>query len=246
MANGVTRGGPDAPPPLDPGVLQVIRESAAWLAGQEDSFARQLQAGIVALIPELAAGGQVLCERLVRSLLWTATAGPAAARSGGRAALGRRAEPAGGFPRGAVCRRRAGTGPRGAQRQRGLLGQLDGLGVDQLLPLGGAVPGGRRQAGRRRAGRGRAGRRRAGRGQAGGRAAGRRRRPRPRRRHRCTIRTAPSRWPPTWTWRRWRACSMTRTTTRTTSWLRPDHALAVTAPHSAGGAPGQRGAARPG
>jgi len=76
MANGVTGGGPDAPPPLDPGVLQVIRESAAWLAGQEDSFARQLQAGIVALIPELAAGGQVVCERLVRSLLWTATAGP--------------------------------------------------------------------------------------------------------------------------------------------------------------------------
>ena len=33
MANGVTRGGPDAPPPLDPGVLRVIRESAAWLAG---------------------------------------------------------------------------------------------------------------------------------------------------------------------------------------------------------------------
>ncbi len=76
MANGVTRGAPDAPPPLDPGVLQVIRESAGWLAELEDSFIRQLHAGIVALIPELAVSGRVLCERLVHALLWTATAGP--------------------------------------------------------------------------------------------------------------------------------------------------------------------------
>jgi hemoglobin-like flavoprotein len=74
MANDdLSWGAPDAPP-LDPGVLSVIRASAAWLAEREDSFVQQLHAGIVALMPEMAAGGRALCERLVRSLLWTATA----------------------------------------------------------------------------------------------------------------------------------------------------------------------------
>lgn len=73
MVNDVSRGASDAPP-LDPGVLSVIRASAAGLAEREDSFVQQLQAGIAELMPELAAGGRVLCERLVRSLLWTATA----------------------------------------------------------------------------------------------------------------------------------------------------------------------------
>ena len=74
MANDdVSWGAPDAPP-LDPGVLSVIRAFAAGLAEREDSFVQQLHAGIVALIPEMAAGRRALCERLVRSLLWTATA----------------------------------------------------------------------------------------------------------------------------------------------------------------------------
>jgi hemoglobin-like flavoprotein len=73
MVNDVSWGAPDAPP-LDPGVLSVIRASAAGLAEREDSFVQQLHSGIVALMPELAAGGRALCERLVRSLLWTATA----------------------------------------------------------------------------------------------------------------------------------------------------------------------------
>lgn len=74
MANDdVSWGAPDAPP-LDPGVLSVIRASAAGLAEREDSFVQQLHAGIAALMPELAAGGWALCERLVRALLWTATA----------------------------------------------------------------------------------------------------------------------------------------------------------------------------
>ena len=73
MANDVSRGAPDAPP-LDPGVLSVIRASAAGLAEREDSFVQQLHHGIAELMPELAAGGRALCERLVRSLLWTATA----------------------------------------------------------------------------------------------------------------------------------------------------------------------------
>ena len=73
MAKDVSRGAPDAPP-LDPGVLSVIRASAAGLAEREDSFVQQLHYGITELMPELAAGGRALCERLVRSLLWTATA----------------------------------------------------------------------------------------------------------------------------------------------------------------------------
>ena len=73
MVNDVSRGAPDAPP-LDPGVLSVIRASAAGLAEREDSFVQQLHYGITELMPELAAGGRALCERLVRSLLWTATA----------------------------------------------------------------------------------------------------------------------------------------------------------------------------
>ena len=73
MAYDVSRGAPDAPP-LDPGVLSVIRASAAGLAEREDSFVQQLHSGIAELMPELAAGGRALCERLVRSLLWTATA----------------------------------------------------------------------------------------------------------------------------------------------------------------------------
>jgi hypothetical protein len=69
----VSRGAPGAPT-LDPGVLSVIRASAAGLAEREDSFVQQLHSGIAALMPEMAAGGRALCERLVRSLLWTATA----------------------------------------------------------------------------------------------------------------------------------------------------------------------------
>jgi hypothetical protein len=73
MANDVSWGAPDGPP-LDPGVLSVVRASAAGLAEREDSFVQQLHAGVVAQMPELAAGGRALCERLVRALLWTATA----------------------------------------------------------------------------------------------------------------------------------------------------------------------------
>ena len=73
MANDVSRGAPEAPP-LDPGVLSVIRASAAGLAERQDSFVQQLHSGIAALMPELAVGGRALCERLVHALLWTATA----------------------------------------------------------------------------------------------------------------------------------------------------------------------------
>jgi hypothetical protein len=72
MATDVSWGEPEALP-LDPGVLSVIRASAAGLAGREDFFVEQLHSAVVALMPELATGGQALCERLVHSLLWAAT-----------------------------------------------------------------------------------------------------------------------------------------------------------------------------
>jgi hemoglobin-like flavoprotein len=74
MANDDVSWGAPAAPPLDPGVLSAIRASAAGLAEREDSFVQQMYSGIVTLMPELAAGGRALCERLVRALLWTATA----------------------------------------------------------------------------------------------------------------------------------------------------------------------------
>jgi hypothetical protein len=73
MANDLSWGVLDTPP-LDPGVLSVVRDSAAGLAEREDSFVQQLHSGVVKLMPELAAGGRAQCERLVRGLLWTATA----------------------------------------------------------------------------------------------------------------------------------------------------------------------------
>lgn len=75
MMNDVSWRAPGTPP-LDPGVLSVIRASAAGLAEREDSFVQQLHSGIAALMPELGAGGRALCERLVHALLWTATASP--------------------------------------------------------------------------------------------------------------------------------------------------------------------------
>lgn len=74
MANDDVSWGAPAAPPLDPGVLSAIRASAAGLAEREDSFVQQLYSGVVTLMPELAADGRALCERLVRALLWTAAA----------------------------------------------------------------------------------------------------------------------------------------------------------------------------
>jgi hypothetical protein len=63
-------------PPLDPGLLQVIRASADRLIGLEDEFIRQLQYELATLIPDSAslraAGGWVFCERMARTLLWAA------------------------------------------------------------------------------------------------------------------------------------------------------------------------------
>jgi hypothetical protein len=59
-------------PPLDPGVLEVIRRSAAGLSQMPDVFADGLQADIATLAPDLAPGGRAFCERMVHALLWAA------------------------------------------------------------------------------------------------------------------------------------------------------------------------------
>ena len=69
---------PQAPHPLgiDPGIWPVIRQSAAWLAENENAFIRQLHYDITTPISgpagAPAADMWVFCERMVQSLLWVA------------------------------------------------------------------------------------------------------------------------------------------------------------------------------
>ena len=79
MANHLGYGAPPTelqPRALDPGVLQVIRESAERLAELEDTFIRQLHYDVTRLIPDAAgtpaADRWAFCERMVQSLLWMA------------------------------------------------------------------------------------------------------------------------------------------------------------------------------
>lgn len=98
MASDATWGAPDAPPLPSPEVMRVIRFSAALLAELQDTFVRQLHSEVTALIPGLAADGRVFCERMVRSLLWAATAGqPPHAAAGVLRQVGA-ANRRGGFP----------------------------------------------------------------------------------------------------------------------------------------------------
>ena len=64
------------PPPLDPGLLRVIRASADRLIELEDAFVSQLQYELATLIPDSArlraAGGWAFCDRMARTLLWAA------------------------------------------------------------------------------------------------------------------------------------------------------------------------------
>ena len=68
------------PRALDPGALQVIRQSAARLAQMEYTFIRQLHYDVTGLIPDAAgtpaADMWAFCERMVRSLLWVALTDP--------------------------------------------------------------------------------------------------------------------------------------------------------------------------
>ncbi len=75
---GIAAPGAPAGPPLDQGLLRLIRVSAVQLSHLEDEFARQLQYDLAMLIPDLAglrtADGWVFCQRMVQVLLWAAAA----------------------------------------------------------------------------------------------------------------------------------------------------------------------------
>ena len=79
MANDLGYGAPPTelqPRALDPGALQVIRQSAGRLAQMEYTFIRQLHYDVTRLIPDAAgtpaADMWAFCERMVQSLLWVA------------------------------------------------------------------------------------------------------------------------------------------------------------------------------
>jgi hypothetical protein len=63
-------------PPPDPGVLRVIRPTAAQLTRQEDVFAEQLHYEVSSLIPDLpgdlSEDDWSFCRRTVQALLWAA------------------------------------------------------------------------------------------------------------------------------------------------------------------------------
>jgi hypothetical protein len=79
MANDLGYGAPPTelqPQALDPGALQVIRQSADRLAQMEYTFIRQLHYDVTRLIPDAAgapaADMWAFCERMMQSLLWVA------------------------------------------------------------------------------------------------------------------------------------------------------------------------------
>jgi hypothetical protein len=63
-------------PGIDPGIWPVIRQSAAWLAEDQNAFIQQLHYDITTPISDPAgapaADMWVFCERMVHSLLWVA------------------------------------------------------------------------------------------------------------------------------------------------------------------------------
>ena len=100
MMGDLTQGTSIAPP--DPGVLQVIRPSAARLTRLEDVFAEQLHYEVSSLIPELPSelsdDDWSFCQRTVQALLWAAlTDEPAHVAAGALRRLGAVNELAG-FP----------------------------------------------------------------------------------------------------------------------------------------------------
>jgi len=74
MMGDLNQGTSFAPP--DPGVLRVIRPTAARLTRQEDVFAEQLHYEVASLIPDLPGGlsedDWSFCQRTVQALLWAA------------------------------------------------------------------------------------------------------------------------------------------------------------------------------
>ncbi len=81
MASDLSYGAPQnatQPQAFDPGTLQVIRQSAARLARDQDAFIRQLYYDVTGLIPDSARARDLdmwaFCDRMVQSLLWVALA----------------------------------------------------------------------------------------------------------------------------------------------------------------------------
>ena len=79
MASDMGHDTPSAAPrpqALDPGVLAVIRQSAALLSRDRDTFARQLHFDVTSLIPDttVPAGFDIwaFCDRMAQALLWVA------------------------------------------------------------------------------------------------------------------------------------------------------------------------------
>src|ERR1700742_90045 len=71
MSTEMVRDTADAgPPPLDPGLLQVVRPSASRLAAAEGSFVQLLHEDIQNLVQQLPGDGWGFCERMVRTVLW--------------------------------------------------------------------------------------------------------------------------------------------------------------------------------
>lgn len=82
MASDLGYGAPQnvtQPQAFDSGALQVIRQSADWLARDTDEFTRQLHYDVTELIPDSATGPgldmRAFCDRMARSLLWVALSG---------------------------------------------------------------------------------------------------------------------------------------------------------------------------
>src|ERR1019366_4087628 len=76
MASDMTEGMPVILPPLDPGVLRVIRSSAGQLIQLREAFIQQLRYDLATLMPDrvtrLPGDGWAFCERLVHTMLWVA------------------------------------------------------------------------------------------------------------------------------------------------------------------------------
>jgi hypothetical protein len=68
---------------LDPGALEMVRQSAGWLSQAEDAFAVALRANLAALIPDARVDLWPFCQRMVHAVLWAALTGdPPAAVAG--------------------------------------------------------------------------------------------------------------------------------------------------------------------
>jgi hypothetical protein len=67
-----TQSTPGVAPRPDPELMRAVRASASRMMLLEGTFISQLHDDVMTLIPELAVNGRAFCERMVRSVLWSA------------------------------------------------------------------------------------------------------------------------------------------------------------------------------